>query len=190
MTCVGYSKILENLKNKDTKLHHKQIIGNVYWRMCVTYCIYSVYYSAAQYLCCFICDTRYKYCLFVTPSIYTVYVWHPVSILYICDTQHLYCICVTPSIILYICDTQYLCCIFVTPSIYTVYLWHPVSILYCCIKTSPLVLYGLTKCKSRPNEIKREIAIFDLIYLQFKMLEIMNEMIGFYLQDRIGWINN
>ena len=35
----------------------------------------------------------------------------------------------------------------------------------------------LNKCKCRPSEIKRQIAIFDLIYLQFRILEIMNEMI-------------
>ena len=43
----------------------------------------------------------------------------------------------------------------------------------------------LNKCKCRPNEIKREIAIFDLIYLQFKMLEIMNEMIGFIYKTEL-----
>ena len=31
----------------------------------------------------------------------------------------------------------------------------------------------LNKYKCRPSEIKREIAIFDLIYLQFRILEIM-----------------
>ena len=43
----------------------------------------------------------------------------------------------------------------------------------------------LNKSKCRPNEIKREIAIFDLIYLQFKMLEIMNEMIGFIYKTEL-----
>ena len=45
----------------------------------------------------------------------------------------------------------------------------------------------LNKWKRRLIEIKREIAIFDLIYLQFKMLEIMNEMIGFiYKTELVG----
>ena len=43
----------------------------------------------------------------------------------------------------------------------------------------------LNKCKCRPSEIKREIAIFDLIYLQFRILEIRNEMIGFIYKTKL-----
>ena len=43
----------------------------------------------------------------------------------------------------------------------------------------------LNKSKCRPREIKREIAIFDLIYLQFRILEIMNEMIGFIYKTNL-----
>ena len=43
----------------------------------------------------------------------------------------------------------------------------------------------LNKCKIRPSEIKRQIAIFDLIYLQFRILEIMNEMIGFIYKTNL-----
>ena len=35
------------------------------------------------------------------------------------------------------------------------------------------------------TKIKREFAILDLIYLQFKMLEIINEMIGFIYKTEL-----